>query len=400
VVGEDAADDEDGMVTETSEGANAPSGTQALDELAMRLDALRARVEADVGDRDVVYMRRVRRTSTALEVVGRTLIHIGVDPITLGGGVIALWAHKQLEAIEIGHSVLHGAFDRLRGADDLRSTTFRWRFPVDEESWRHAHNVRHHQYTNIAGRDPDIHFGQVRLNSHTPHRRIHYVQVPMMLAHFAHFGFAMNLHVTGVIDAVAGNGRPERFDFLPDDAPATRRAAYRRALRKFVPYYGRELLLFPALAGPFWWKVLIANIASEVMRDAYTAATVVCGHVGDGVADFPAGTRAGERGRWYRMQIEAAQNFAVRWPISVLCGALDLQIEHHLFPKLPPNRLREIADEVRRACEAAGVRYRCASWPRTLSDVARRLWQLSFADHAPIVSAFPRQRGRSNHTVV
>lgn len=366
------------MVTRTDERTNAPGGAQPLDELAMRLDALRARVEADIGARDVEYMRRVRRASRALEIAGRALIHVGVDPITLGVGVVALWAHKQLEATEIGHSVLHGAFDRVPGADELRSTAFRWRFPVDEEAWRRAHNVRHHQYTNVAGRDPDIHFGQVRLNSHTPHRRIHYVQVPMMLAHFAHFGLAINLHVTGVIDAVTGNGRPERFDFLPDDAPATRRAAYRRALRKLVPYYGRELVLFPALAGPLWWKVLIANLASEVMRDAYTAATVVCGHVGEGVADFAAGTRAGTRGRWYRMQIEAAQNFAVPWPISVLCGALDLQIEHHLFPKLPPNRLREIAGEVRLACEAAGVTYRCASWPATLRHVARRLWRLSF----------------------
>jgi fatty acid desaturase len=80
------------------------------------------------------------------------------------------------------------------------------------------------------------------------------------------------------------------------------------------------------------------------------------------------------------MQVEAARNFEVSWPVSVLCGALELQIEHHLFPKLPTNRLREIAPEVREACAACDVAYRSDTWGRTLAQVGRRLWQLSFPD--------------------
>jgi linoleoyl-CoA desaturase len=49
-----------------------------------------------------------------------------------------------------------------------------------------------------------------------------------------------------------------------------------------------------------------------------------------------------------------------------LCGGLDLQIEHHLFPKLAPERLRQIAPEVRAACEKYGVTYRSESWGKTL----------------------------------
>jgi fatty acid desaturase len=47
------------------------------------------------------------------------------------------------------------------------------------------------------------------------------------------------------------------------------------------------------------------------------------------------------------MQVEASSNFEVSLPVSILCGALDKQIEHHLFPTLPPQRLRQIAPEVR-----------------------------------------------------
>jgi linoleoyl-CoA desaturase len=66
------------------------------------------------------------------------------------------------------------------------------------------------------------------------------------------------------------------------------------------------------------------------------------------------------------MQIEATNNFEVSRPISILCGGLDKQIEHHLFPTLPPQRLREVAPEVRAICEKYGVAYRTDTWGRTL----------------------------------
>jgi linoleoyl-CoA desaturase len=61
----------------------------------------------------------------------------------------------------------------------------------------------------------------------------------------------------------------------------------------------------------------------------------------------------------------------------VLCGGLDKQIEHHLFPRLPPERLREIAPEVRAACARHGVRYRSASWAKTLGRALARVAALS-----------------------
>jgi linoleoyl-CoA desaturase len=123
---------------------------------------------------------------------------------------------------------------------------------------------------------------------------------------------------------------------------------------------------------------MLGNWLSELMRDLYSAATIFCGHVGDDVADYAEGTRAGSRGRWYQMQIEAANNFEVPLPVSILCGALDRQIEHHLFPRFPTTRLREVAPEVRAACIEAGIEYRTDTWPRTLAKVGRRLWKLSF----------------------
>jgi NADPH-dependent stearoyl-CoA 9-desaturase len=288
------------------------------DGFARAIDTIRKRVEAELGDEDVSYIRRVDAVSRALEVVGRSLIHVSVEPIGFTTGVACLWLHKQLQATEIGHHALHGAYDRLPGAERYHSTTFRWRMPLDEELWRELHNARHHPYTNIIGRDPGV--GALPIN----------------------------------------------------DALPTRELA-RRAARKAIPYYAREYVLFPALAGPFWWKVLLGNFLSELARDVYSAAALYTGHDGHDVAYFPPGTRARDRAEWYRMQVEATNNFEVGRLRSILCGALELHIEHHLFPKLPPNRLRQIAPEVKRACAAFGMPYKTDSWARTLRKVFRQL---------------------------
>jgi linoleoyl-CoA desaturase len=353
---------------------------ERLRRFGEELDRIKRDVESQMGEADVSYVRRLRRFSRACEVVGRALIHISPEPLSFGAGVIALWLHKQVEATEIGHTAMHGAYDKLPGAEGLHSETFRWDIPIDEESWHYGHNLRHHGSTNVAGRDGDIHFGPVRLTEQTPWSPRHAFQLAYTsLVVFPNFAFAMNAHFTGLLDLYFDNGQPERLDFLPDRGPASRKLAWKRALRKFVPYYGKEYVFFPALAGPFFWKVMFGNWLAETLRDVYSAATIFCGHVGAHVKSYPQGTKARSRGEWYAMQVESTNNFEVPWAISVLCGGLDKQIEHHLFPKLPPERLRQIAPAVRAACAKYGVEYHTDSWGRVLgralawiSDLSRK----------------------------
>lgn len=293
-------------------------GEPDVEGFACAIDAIRARVEAEIGDADLEYIQRIDAASRALEIAGRTLIHFSIEPLGFFGGVTCLWLHKQLQATEIGHHVLHGAYDRFSAAERFHSHTFRWRMPIDEQLWRELHNARHHPYTNVVGRDPGV--GNLPVNDALPVGELLW-----------------------------------------------------RVARKALPYYAREYLLFPALAGPLFWKVLLGNWLSELARDVYSFAALYTGHDGHDVAYYPPGTRAEGRADWYRMQVEATNNFEVGALRSILCGALELHIEHHLFPRLPPNRLREIAPEVRRACERYGLRYKTDTWTRTLRKVWRQL---------------------------
>ena len=134
---------------------------------------------------------------------------------------------------------------------------------------------------------------------------------------------------------------------------------------------------------------MLGNFLAGFLRDVYSAATIFCGHVGPETASYELGTKSRNGGEWCAMQVEATNNFDVSLPVSVLCGGLDYQIEHHLFPRLPPHRLREIAPQVKAICLEHGVRYRSAPWGKVLLDAFRHIHALS----SPESSAVGTYRG-------
>ena len=352
---------------------------ERLESFGQQLNQVYASVRLEMGEDDVERLRKLNRWSRASEVAGRALIHLSFEPVGFTSGVLALWLHKQLQATEIGHPVLHGCYDAfLDKSDPMHSTNYSWDIPIDEEAWDRGHNRSHHPYTNVVGKDCDVHFGPVRLNARVPHEPAHYVQVPYTLfVMWPCFALGMNTHFTGLLDITR-----EKRDFLPDRSWKSFKGAAKMALRKALPHYGKEYVFYPALAGPLWWKVALGNWTAGTLRNVYSAASIFCGHIGPDVADYPEGYKARSRGHWYEMQVRSAQNFEVPYPVSVLCGGLDYQIEHHLFPKLPPERLRQIAPEVQRICAEHGVRYTTGSWGAILGGAFSTLWTLSFPQEA------------------
>jgi len=270
---------------------------------------------------------------------------------------------------------LHGAYDGLPHSERFQSQKFRWKAPIDEESWKRGHNVRHHQYTNIAGKDPDLDFGVLRLSPRISYKAVHALQPWTNYMSWLGFATAISLHVTGMLELYFGQPSPEQPHAQSEPSTPGADAARATFLKKWLWYYGREYGLFGVLlAGPLLPKVWLGNFLSELGRDLFSAAIIYCGHVG--AQDYPSDYDPQTRADWYVMQAEAARDVEVPHWLSILCGGLDLQIEHHLFPRLPPNRLREIAPRVRAICAAHGVEYRADSWPQTLRSVASELARL------------------------
>jgi hypothetical protein len=75
-----------------------------------------------------------------------------------------------------------------------------------------------------------------------------------------------------------------------------------------------------------------------------------------------------------------AANFDAGRVLAFLSGNLCYQIEHHLFPDLPSNRLSQIAHEVRALCDKYDLPYTTGSLPRQYLLTLRTIHKLAVPD--------------------
>ena len=134
-----------------------------VDELGRELDAIRARVVADLGTEDRDYIYKVVKAQRGLEVAGRAALFLGFLPPFWLAGTAALSLSKILDNMEIGHNVMHGQYDWMRDPA-LNSKMFEWDTVCPSDQWRHSHNYMHHTFTNILGKDRDIGYGVLRMD--------------------------------------------------------------------------------------------------------------------------------------------------------------------------------------------------------------------------------------------
>lgn len=352
--------------------------TEKLATFAGEITAVGEEARSKLGSEDIRHIKKMKQISKSSEAIGRALIHFSLDPVTWSVGVLSLWVHHQLETTEIGHSALHGCWDGLKGAEEFYSPSFKWNCPVSEEAWKREHNILHHQYTNIVGRDPDLNYGALRVAEQTSWMPYHLIQIAQFFLTAPLFMWVIGAYATGLTDIFRSGDEEEGYaTILPDKKPKTILRAFLNSAKKMVPYSLYNFAFWPLLAGPFWWKVLGGNLAADALRNIYTCSTIYAGHFGDDLVYHDKSFKTQGRGEWFKMQIEAAHNYQVPKPISLLCGALDYQIEHHLFPKLPPNRLREIAPKIREICERYGIRYNTSTWGNNLRAGLKRLAKMS-----------------------
>jgi linoleoyl-CoA desaturase len=333
-----------------------------IDALQAELDAVRQQVLADLGERDLRYIRRVVRNARLSAIAGRGLLMFGLDPITWALGTAALANAKILENMEIGHNVMHGQYD-WTGDPALNSQTYEWDNVCDGEQWRHSHNFMHHSYTNVIGVDRDFGYGLLRLSDAQPWNITHLWQPLSNLLLALGFQWGVGVHDLELDRALEGK--------LP-------RGQLRKRARPFLKKAQRQLfkdyVLFPAIALWNAPRVLAGNLAANLIRNLWAYAVIFCGHLPEGTATYDESALAKEsRGDWYIRQIEGSANLEGSRFFFLMSGHLSHQIEHHLFPDLPAHRYPEIAPQVRAICEKYGLRYNSGRLTPQLRSVIRRV---------------------------
>lgn len=340
---------------------------EALAAFEAEIEALRREQYADVGARDARHIRRVRGVVQGTAIGGRGLLMFGVGPLSWIAGVISLATAKILENMEIGHNVLHGQYDWMNDPG-FDSRTYDWDIACTADNWRQSHNIDHHDHTNIIGKDDDFGYGMLRLSEQqkwTP---------SCLLQPFSYLALALNFEWGVAVQ----NLKLGRFFKGRMKMPE-----FRERMRPFLRKAGRQLfkdyVLFPALAFWQWPRVLLGNLAANLIRNVWTNAIIFCGHFTEEVKTYTRREVASEtRGQWYLRQIQGSSNLeGGRW-FHVMTGHLSHQIEHHLFPDLPAPRYVEIAPRLREICARYGIHYNTGGFWKQYAGVLARIVRHAF----------------------
>ncbi len=356
-----------------------------LDAFGAELDAVRDRVLADRGERDVAYMRRVVKVQRGLAASGRGSLFLvavpGLGPVFWAYGAGALGIAKILDNMEIGHNVMHGQYDWTRDPA-LSSTTFDWDTVCPADQWKHSHNYLHHTFTNVVGKDRDIGYGILRMSPSKRWTAWDLTNPAKATALMLAFDHGVMLHDVETERVVSGD-KPwsEAWETL------------KGGLAKSARLDGKDYVLWPLLTGPLFLSTLAANAVANLMRNVWSFSIIFCGHFPEGTHEFTMeecglapdadGVTAGEsRGHWYFRQLLGSANIsASKGPAGrlfhVLSGNLSHQIEHHLFPDLPANRYAEIAPEVEEICTRYGLPYNSRSFGAQLGSTWKKIWRLA-----------------------
>jgi linoleoyl-CoA desaturase len=349
-----------------------------LDALARELDAIGAEVRAELGASDAAYIRKVIAVQRGLETGGRGLLVFSRRTPALVAGTALLTVAKVLENMEIGHNVMHGQWDWMRDPA-IHSTTWEWDAASTAQSWKISHNVTHHTYTNVLGKDRDLGYSAMRVDPEQPWRPIYLLQpiYGVLMAMVFEWGIAL---YDMELDAV------QRGEKSKEQARTEMIAFAHKAARQLT----KDYILFPALSGRSWRRTLAATVVANVIRNVWVHTIVFMGHIPDGAQTFTEEQYAREtRGGWYARQLSGSCNLEGSPLFHIMSGHLSFQIEHHLYPDLPCNRYAQIAPRVRAVCERYGLPYLTGRLGRQYRSVGRKILRLSLPGGGPKAAPAP-----------
>ncbi|OMQ15408.1 acyl-CoA desaturase [Modestobacter sp. VKM Ac-2676] len=339
-----------------------------IEAIGRELDAIRQRVVDSRGEDDAAYIRRVIDVQRKMELASRAVLLFSKFPPAWVLGTAGLSVAKILENMEIGHNILHGQWDWMRDPK-IHSTTWEWDMASPSEQWKHSHNVLHHTYTNVIGKDNDLGYGIMRVDEDQRWVPLYLLQPVWNFVNACFFEYGIAAYDLELGKNLATKERRADPGF---------RARGKQVLKKIGKQMTKDYVVHPALSGPSFLPTLAANFTANVVRNVWSHSVIMCGHFPEGVETFEKKSIDGEtRGEWYLRQMLGSANISGSKAMHIMTGNLSHQVEHHLFPDLPSNRYAEIAPQIRDLFARYGLRYHTASLPRQVGSAWHKVIRLS-----------------------
>ncbi|MCP4521542.1 MAG: acyl-CoA desaturase [Cytophagales bacterium] len=250
------------------------------------------------------------------------------NPLVMLALAILLGSFKAFLAFNVGHDAIHGSYSESKLTNQILSKTFDF-LGANSYMWSITHNKVHHTYTNIPGHDEDIDLapGIIRLCPDEPWK-------PMM-KYQKYYAF--------LLYGLAGLFRIFKQDYYKffkkeigsfDNTNHPKIEYFNLFFYKlvyysifiFAPLYFIDLPIITTLLGFIIMMLTEGFVLGLVFQLAHVVEDV----------DFPEPTSENHIEEvWAIHQLQTTANFARKnWLATFLCGGLNYQVEHHLFPNI------------------------------------------------------------------
>ncbi|QHT68752.1 acyl-CoA desaturase [Rhodocytophaga rosea] len=286
-----------------------------------------------------------------LVIIYALIISNQFSPLVMLGLAVLLGMFAAFIGFNVCHDAIHGSFSANPKVNKVLSLVFNV-IGANAYVWSITHNVVHHTYTNIPGHDEDIEVapGLIRLS---PDEKVTWMQQYQHLYAFLLYGLASLSWVFRKDFKKFYQKRIGQYD----NSTHPKGEVFNLFFFKGV-YYVLFLIIPLIVLDITWWQFLIGFVAMHLAEGLVLGLVFQLAHVVEGT-EFPSPDEEGNiEEAWAVVQMRTTANFARKsWLANFLCGGLNFQIEHHLFPRICHIHYRPVSEIVKKTAEEFGLPY-------------------------------------------
>ncbi len=253
--------------------------------------------------------------------------------------------------MSIMHDACHGAYSSNKRINTVLSYLMNF-IGGNRFNWIAQHNINHHTYTNIYGKDGDLDTGNIiRLSPYAEWSWYH---------RFQHI-YTWFLYFLGTLTWVTYKDFKE-FKGLYKDVKGSKKRSMATELTILIGskiLYYTYMIVIPILVTDIpWYYILIGFITIQMVAGFILTVTFQLAHVVEVTDHEPLPGEEKMENTWIVHQIRTTANFApgnkvLNWYL----GGLNFQVEHHLFPHICHVHYHKLSEIVKNTVEDFGLCY-------------------------------------------
>ena len=223
------------------------------------------------------------------------------------------------------------------------------------EMWKIQHNVLHHTFTNIEGLDEDV--SPIKILRFSPTNRLYKIHKYQYI--YAWLFYSLMTFFWMVPKDWTALARYHKKGLIKTTGRTTKGLLFHMIVTK-ISYFTYILALPLIFSSVSWWAILLGWIVMHLVAGFLLAIIFQPAHILEHITFHNSSTKDALELDNTRLehQLLSSANFGTNNRVlTYLCGGLNFQIEHHLFPNICHVHYKAISKIVKETAEEFGLPY-------------------------------------------